>query len=44
MKVEQSFSVTRPVGDVWALFKDARQVAACMPGAELTRSQDIMGG
>ena len=36
MKVEQSFSVARPIGDVWALFKDAKQVAACMPGAELT--------
>lgn len=36
MKVEQSFSVARPIGDVWALFKDARRVAACMPGAELT--------
>lgn len=36
MKVEQSFTVARPIDDVWALFKDAKQVAACMPGAELT--------
>ena len=35
MKVEQSFSIARPVDDVWAFFQNIPEVAACMPGATL---------
>ncbi len=36
MKVEQSFTVARPIADVWTFFQDIPQVATCLPGAELT--------
>ena len=35
-KVEQSFTVARPVTDVWAFFQRIPEVAACLPGAEMT--------
>ena len=35
MEIKQSFTVARPIGDVWALFQDVPVVAGCMPGAEL---------
>ena len=35
MEIKQSFTVARPLADVWALFQDVPTVATCMPGAEL---------
>ncbi len=35
MEIKQSFTVARPLSDVWALFQDVPTVASCMPGAEL---------
>lgn len=35
MEIKQSFTVARPLADVWALFQDIPTVAGCMPGAEL---------
>lgn len=35
MEIKQSFTVARPLAEVWALFQDVPTVATCMPGAEL---------
>ena len=35
MVIKQSFTVARPLPEVWALFQDVPVVAGCMPGAEL---------
>lgn len=35
MEIKQSFTVARPVAEVWALFQNVPAVANCMPGAEL---------
>ncbi|HET7717679.1 MAG TPA: SRPBCC family protein [Bauldia sp.] len=35
MEIKQSFTVARPLPEVWALFQDVPAVASCMPGAEL---------
>jgi carbon-monoxide dehydrogenase small subunit len=35
LEIKQSFTVARPLADVWALFQDIPTVARCMPGAEL---------
>lgn len=35
MEIKQSFTVARPLAEVWALFQDVPVVAGCMPGAEL---------
>ncbi len=35
MEIKQSFTVARPLPEVWALFQDVPVVAGCMPGAEL---------
>lgn len=35
MEIKQSFTVARPLTQVWALFQDVPVVAGCMPGAEL---------
>lgn len=36
MKIENEFTVSRPVDTVWAFFQDVPSVAECLPGAELT--------
>jgi carbon monoxide dehydrogenase subunit G len=36
MLINNEFEVDRPVADVWAFFEDIPQVAACLPGAQLT--------
>jgi carbon monoxide dehydrogenase subunit G len=36
MKLEQSFTVTAPVEQVWAALVDVERVAPCLPGAEIT--------
>jgi carbon-monoxide dehydrogenase small subunit len=35
LEIKQSFTVARPLNEVWALFQDVPVVAGCMPGAEL---------
>ena len=35
MRLSQSFSIARPRTEVWAIFRDIRAMANCMPGAEL---------
>ena len=35
MKLNQSFTLTRPLPEVWDFFLDIPEVAVCMPGAEL---------
>lgn len=34
MKLNQEFTVARPIAEVWAFFHDIPRVAACLPGAE----------
>jgi len=36
VKLEQSFEVEAPVGEVWAALIDIPRVAPCLPGAEIT--------
>src|ERR671937_830639 len=36
MKLEQSFTVTAPIEQVWAMLIDVERVAPCLPGAEVT--------
>jgi hypothetical protein len=36
MLIKNDFEVTEPVDKVWRFFDDIPQVAACLPGAELT--------
>jgi uncharacterized protein len=36
MLIKNSFDVSEPVDKVWAFFGNVPQVAACLPGAELT--------
>ena len=40
MKLEQSFEVQAPVGEVWAALIDVQRVAPCLPGAEITETGD----
>ena len=36
MLIKQDFEAAQSVDAVWAFFEDIPQVAACLPGAELT--------
>jgi len=36
MKMEQSFEVAAPIGEVWQALIDVQRVAPCLPGAEIT--------
>ena len=36
MLLKNAFDVPQPVDKVWEFFEDIPQVAACLPGAELT--------
>ena len=40
MKLEQEFDVKAPVETVWATLIDVERVAPCLPGAEITGSED----
>jgi carbon monoxide dehydrogenase subunit G len=40
MKLEQAFDVKAPVETVWATLIDVERVAPCLPGAEITGSED----
>ena len=42
MIINSDFEVAQPVDAVWKFFDDIPQVAACLPGAELT--EDLGGG
>ncbi len=42
MLITNDFEVAQPVEKVWTFFSDIPQVAACLPGAELT--SDLGGG
>lgn len=46
MLIKNSFEVTQPLEKVWEFFTDIPQVAACLPGAELTEDlgDDKYGG
>ncbi|HTT51946.1 MAG TPA: SRPBCC family protein [Streptosporangiaceae bacterium] len=41
MLIRNEFEVAQPVDKVWSFFQDIPQVAACLPGAELT--EDLGG-
>jgi carbon monoxide dehydrogenase subunit G len=40
MKLEQSFTVDAPVGQVWDALIDVERIAPCLPGAEITGVDD----
>jgi carbon monoxide dehydrogenase subunit G len=40
MRIDQTVEVPAPIGEVWKLLGDIPTVAACMPGATLTRTVD----
>lgn len=40
MLIENEFTVTAPVEDLWAYLLDVERIAPCMPGAELTETVD----
>jgi uncharacterized protein len=40
MKLEQAFDVKAPVETVWATLIDVERVAPCLPGAEITGSEE----
>jgi carbon monoxide dehydrogenase subunit G len=42
MEFSNSFTVDVPLERVWALLLDAEQVAPCVPGAQLTESDDAL--
>jgi uncharacterized protein len=40
LKIEKTFTVQEPVGNVWAFLSDPRKVALCVPGAQITEQVD----
>jgi carbon monoxide dehydrogenase subunit G len=38
--IENEFTVTAPIEDLWAYLLDVERIAPCMPGAELTETVD----
>lgn len=40
MKLEQTFNVDAPIEKVWEALIDVERVAPCLPGAEITESDD----
>ncbi|HEX6844668.1 MAG TPA: SRPBCC domain-containing protein, partial [Actinomycetota bacterium] len=40
MLIENEFTVTAPVDELWAYLLDVERIAPCMPGAELTEVVD----
>jgi len=40
MKLEQSFDVEAPIAEVWEALTDVQRVAPCLPGAEITESDE----
>ena len=46
MRIHSAFDVAQPLDEVWRFFDDVPQVAACLPGADLTEElgDDTYGG
>ncbi|WP_426565919.1 SRPBCC family protein [Angustibacter sp. McL0619] len=44
MLIKSDFEVPQPIDKVWSFFDDIPQVAACLPGAELTDEQQSDDG
>lgn len=40
MLIENEFTVTAPIEDLWGYLLDVERIAPCMPGAELTETVD----
>lgn len=40
MQIQNDFTVTAPIDQVWAYLLDVEKIAPCMPGAELTETVD----
>lgn len=40
MLIENEFTVSTPIDDLWAYLLDVERIAPCMPGAELTETVD----
>jgi uncharacterized protein len=40
LKIEKTFEVQEPVEKVWAFLSDPRQVATCVPGAQIVEQMD----
>jgi carbon monoxide dehydrogenase subunit G len=40
MLIENAFTVSTPVDDLWSFLLDVERIAPCMPGAELTETID----
>ncbi len=40
MLIENEFTVSTPIGELWAYLLDVERIAPCMPGAELTETVD----
>ena len=40
MKLEHSFEVAAPIGEVWAALNDLERVAPCLPGAAITEHDE----
>jgi carbon monoxide dehydrogenase subunit G len=40
VRIEKTFQVQEPIDKVWALLSDPRNVAGCVPGAQITEAVD----
>lgn len=40
VQIENTFEVSEPIDQVWALLSDPRKVVSCVPGAKLTETVD----
>ena len=40
MQIENGFTVSAPIDDLWAYLLDVERIAPCLPGAELTETVD----
>ena len=40
MLIENEFTVSTPVDELWTFLLDVERIAPCMPGAELTETID----
>jgi carbon monoxide dehydrogenase subunit G len=41
MRIEKTFQVKEPVERVWSFLRDPREVASCVPGAQITEQVDV---
>ena len=40
VRIEKTFQVQEPIDKVWQLLSDPRNVAGCVPGAQITEAVD----